>query len=685
MHAENPVNSHRSRTGWGLHVAAFCAFAIAALWNSRPALMDPSTLVTLRLPADAVWVSDIKQNVAQIAYVSRALWTNPRNFFEGQMCYPVPAGISLGEHMLGEGLLALPAYLLWDDPLVTFNFVVTVRPLIGALSMYALAYYWTGSFAAALIAGFAFGFHPMRLHDLIHPSVVGNELIPAILLSLHLLMTRGRWRDVFILTVLAALQMLESLYVLLQVAIAVGIYGPYLLWRQRRAIPALLPKLAVVAMPLVALAAWVFGPYLETRDVWGVLQGRGAFPTPAHFVLPGNRYYPGSCLLLLASLGLLDRVRGARRAIGGYDPRLPMALIAVVALWFVFGWNVPVAGWHVQPLRAILLPWLPGLDAVRAPGNALFVAAVSLGLLAAYGVRALGEKAGPGPRAIIAGLVAIACVGEVFVPAFAERSFDHPLPTTSFRIRPPDRDVAVVRDLPPWPVLNIPFYNRGLGALHMGRGVLLAAYHERRLAACKASFITPAQDQVEAIAGRLPSASAAQELWALGLRTIIFSAQDEAKNRENASRISAGLSDRAAGAHLVPIGEGETIRVFKIEGGAPTTTDIASLSPVVESEVQPAARDILLRFGVRSGDSLFRHPDPLQPKDLVVTWTRDGTTVQSKRTRALLPMAVAPGRTAEIVVEDRIPSTPGFYVVTLALADEPGHVVGRRHVVVTHT
>jgi len=677
------IRSHQSRTGWGLHIAAFCVFAVAALWTSRPALMDPATVVTLRLPADAVWLSDIKQNVAQIAYVSRALWTNPRNFFEGQMCYPVPAGIALGEHMLGEGLLALPAYLLWDDPLVTFNFVVTVRPLIGAVSMYALAYYWTGSFAAALIAGFAFGFHPMRLRDLIHPSVVGNELIPAILLSMNLLVTRRRWRDAFVLTALTALQMIESLYVLLQLAMAVGVYGPYLLWRHRRVIPSLLPKLLVAAVPLAALASWVFGPYLETRDVWGVLQGRGAFPTPLHFVAMGNRYYAGTCLLLLAAVGLLDRLRGARSN-GGHDPRLPMAIVAVIAIWFVFGWRVPLIGTPVPPLRTILLPWLPGLDAVRAPGNALFVVAVSLALLAAYGVRALIAPLGAKPRAVIAGLIAIACVAEVFVPAIATHSFEFPPPSTSYRIRPPERDVAAVRDLPPWAVLNIPFLNRGLGALHMGRGVLLAAYHERRLAGCKASFVTPAQDEIEAIAGRLPSAAATRELWALGLRTVIFSGQDHELNRTKATRITDWLSERERDLKFAPLNEGDTIRVYEIAGDTPVTTDIATLAPVVESEAQPAARDIELRFGMRTGGETFRHPDPIQPRDLLVTWSRDGAAVQSKRVRTMLPLALAPGRTGEIVIDDRTPSALGFYIVTLSLADDPDRVLGRRHVAVTN-
>jgi len=668
-----------------MHAAAFGAFLIAALWTSRAVLLDPAAEVTLRTPAATIWASDVTRNVFQISYASRALSTEPWNFFAGQMCYPLAAGVALGEHMLGEGILGIPAHLLWDDPVVTFNFVVTVRPLLGALSMYALAFYWTRSFGAALIAGFLFGFHPMRLNDLVHPSVVGNELIPAILLALHRLFARRRWRDVVVLASLAGLQMLASLYVVLQLVIAVGVYGIHLLWSHRRSVPELLPKLAVVAVLLAGLAIWVFGPYLETRETWGVLQGRKPFPTVRRFVGFGNHFFPGVCLLFLALLGLLDRLRG-RETDRGSDPRLPFAIIGVVAIWFILSWRVPWSPWVVPSLFYLLLPWIPGLDGVRAPANVYFVLVVSLGLLAAYGARALVEKVGPvaaKPRAILVGIVSIACVAEVFLPALATRSFGRSLPSTTFRVRPAAEDLAAVASLPPGAVLDFPFNNRGAGVFGLRWGVLLGAYHERRLAACMASFITPVQDAITEISQRLPGPRAVQELWSLGLRTISFSRQDTVAGRKRADRIVDALADRDKGAHLVPLGEGRTIRVFEIAGGAPFTTEVSALAPVVGSQTNGPAEPIQLRFGLQSIGTTFRHPDPVQPTVLVVTWSRDEKPVRSKRARSLLPLALAPGRRAEIAIEDRSPQDPGRYSVTLALADGTNRVVGKRHVVVT--
>jgi hypothetical protein len=672
----------RSQPSAALHALAFCAFSIAALWTARATLEEPAAVVKLRLPANAIWTSDVRRNLAQIAYVSRTLTTDPRRFFDGPMCYPTPSSVSLGEHMLGEGLLGLPAHLLWDDPVVTFNFVVAVRPLLGALSMYALAYFWTRNAGSALIAGFLFGFHPLRLQDLTHPSVVGNEWIPAILLAMHLLFARRLWRDAVALAVLTGLQMLESLYVLLQLAIAASVYGSYLLWRYRRSVPALLPKLTLLAVPLAALGAWSLGPYLETREMWGVLQGRRAFPAPIGFLHFGDHFYPGSCLLLLAALGFLDRLRGARTSCG-YDPRLPLVLLALAATWFVIPWRLPATDLVISSLRQLLVPWVPGLDAVRAPANVVFVAVVPLALLAAYGVLALTEKLAPSRRRTIAACLAIACATEVFHPALATRSFGAPMPSTVFRVRPDEKDLAVLRDLPPGPVLDVPLNYQGLGVLFMSRAVLLGAYHGRRQAACKASFITPVQHEIAAIVERLPSSIAAQELWALGLRTIVFYGQKDRRSRAAADAIIKVLTHPAAKPRLVPVGVGSTVRVFEMTAGAPATSDVALLTPVVAAQTSRTAAEIELRFGIRSTASTFRHPDPVRMTDLVVTWRNTGIAAQSKRLRALLPLALAPGRTAQIVVEDRAPPIPGTYEVTLTLGTDPERVLGARRVVVT--
>lgn len=663
-----------ARGGW--HALAVCAFAIAALWTSRAVLPDPTSVVTLLYPTRALWISDVRRNIAQTAYASRILSTDPADFFTGQMCFPTPDSVSFGEHMFGEGLLGIPARLLWDEPVLTFNFVVTVRPLIGAVAMYALAIHWTGSAAAAWIAGFLFGFHPMRLTDLAHPSVVGNEWIPAVLLSLHLLFTRRRWREAFLFTGLTALQLLESFYVVIQLALAIAVYGSYLIWRHRRELRPLLAKLAVAAAALIAVAATIFHPYLESRELWSILQGRAGFPLSTPLLGFGARYYLGSCLLVLAIFGLVDRVRG------GSDPRLPMLAMAAVAMWFALPVPIPATGITVPSLLALWQPWLPGLDAVRAPGKVIFLGAVPLAFLGAYGVRAVVWRLGPAPRAVAVALIAFACIAEVFVPSVAQRSFGMAMPSSGIHVRPVDADLVAVRDLPPGPVLDLPLRYDDEGSLFMSRAVLIGAYHDRRQTACKGSFITPVQHEIAEMTESLPQPQAGQKLWALGVRSVVFYGQDHPKVRSRTEAIVEAMTAPGVEPRLEPVGRGLTVRTFRLVDGPPVSTDLKSLSPLIGERKSRAGHRVDLEFAVRGGEMAFRHPDPVQPSDVRVTWRRDGEAGRSTRVRALLPLALAPGEEGQVVVRDEAPARAGTYEVTLTTTGDTVGPMGIQRVLV---
>ncbi len=667
------MNSARDSRRWPFHLVAVLAFSIAAIWCARSVVEHPATVVNYEPGAflGALAASDLRRTVTQLAYATRQLATDPLHFFDGPMCYPSPASVTFGEHMLGEAIQGVPAYLLWDDPIVIFNFVAAFKPWLAALSMYALAFYWTGSTVAAFIAGIFFGFHPTRMHDLIHPSVKGNEFIPLILLAMDRLFTWQRWRDALLLACASSLQLLASMYVLIQFAIIVAIYGGYLLLRNYRAFPALVPKLIVVCIALAATGYWVFSPYLATRATWGILEGRDAGWTGV--------FDPGDYVLLfLAGAGLVDRLFRARPNRRN-DPRFPLLFAGFTLYWFMRPWPIPLTGQIAPPLSDLARSWMPGLDAIRAPDNILFGIAVPLALLAAFGTRALGAIFSGSTRAVILGLVATAAITEAFLPAWAPWSSRPGLPSSAFRLRPSEADLAAVRAVPPGPVFDYPGNYHILWVGHLSRYVLLGAYHQNRTASCKASFLTPVQSNVITIAHKLPRPDAARELWALGFRSIIFHVQDEEPFRGEADQIIAALTEPSEGPRLIPISEGKTVRAFQLVADGPITTDIGSLSPALQGVPPQLLEDEELWFWVRAGETTFRHPDPIQPTELLITWKQGSVDVQSEIVRANLPLALAAEQVTAFSVHANIPNTPGrMYEVTLALPEVADHILARK-------
>ncbi len=49
----------------------------------------------------------------------------------------MPRAATLGEHMIGEGILGLVPDLLFREPILTYNVVLILLPCIGGLAMYA--------------------------------------------------------------------------------------------------------------------------------------------------------------------------------------------------------------------------------------------------------------------------------------------------------------------------------------------------------------------------------------------------------------------------------------------------------------------------------------------------------------------------------------------------------------------
>jgi hypothetical protein len=691
----SPAKAEAARSTRSQHALVALLYLALVLWAYRSILPSPGTL--LPMPASMVgnktatlYQGDQRFVVGALARTAHQLLTDPAGLAGFGLCYPLRASYTLGEHMFGEALLALPAYAASGDPIVSYNAMVLLSLWVAALAMYALALHWTGSVAAALVAGLLFAFHPAKVANPAHPFVHGNLWTPLALLLAHRLFLTRRWRDALGLALFVSLQLLESFYQVLALAVLGGVHGLWLVMRYPRAVASLLPKLLAVAAATGVVAWLVFGPYLETRAVWGVLQGRERTLLffPADY-LPGRGASVGVVALLLAAVGLADRVRGPRPT-NGVDPRLAMLVAGLLVLWCTLHpLALPVLGLRIESPLVALAAWVPGLNAVRVLRALRFGVYLVAAFLAGYGVLALIERLRPPARRAATAVAAACALYETFAPTSLPPPGRRPVALAAYRALPASDVIELARQAPEGAVLDLPLTFDAAGKLlDMPQYVLLAAYHHRPAAACYNSFRTPLQFEVAELAARLPDPAASDALHALGVRSLLVHRDriQPRKMRQLLRLLADGQRTREIGdvdgtllyELLSPRATSDALELLAAPGQQPGAGDVprAPLALARPSATLPVE---LTNHGAES----FRHPT-LEPSLLDVRWREGGGRVAAtSRTRALLPTALAPGATAQRDVEVEVPDAlgDGAYTVEVTLAGRPELVLARREVV----
>jgi hypothetical protein len=664
-----------------LLVALLCYAGLSA-WFYQDLLRAPGSVLpqALGVPAKhaALHWGDEQMVAATIGTVARRLLTAPTRVHDLGQCYPFPNSLSLGEPMFVDALVGAVPFALTKSPIVAKNFVTITAPVLGGLTMFVLILYWTGSAPAALVAGLLFGFEPARLTDVAHPYVHGNVWAPLALLCAHRLFARRRWLDAALLAIVLALQMLESFYPALALAMVGGVYGIVLAAHHRRTLPALLPKLAAVVVFLALVALLAFRPYFEARETWGILQGRGSLlllPQGFHF---GGDAYLGTVLLALAAIALLDRLRRGAGIV--FDPRLPLLVGGALVYWFVV-WAIAIPLVGALPSPYLALRHLPGLSAVRV------VSAVRIGLslagscLAGLGLAALLRHRGPVVRYTVGALVFALAAGEIFFFPRSGSRFG-----TRFRAVPAKPDAALLTlldTLPPGPVLDFPPSRFVPPTTHY---VLLHGFHDRPTDACHSSFPNPMREEVYTLSARLPNTMAALKLRTLGFRAIVVHTEFVEPDRLAEFTRWAGRDGRRF-AGLSRLGEADGHIAYAFAPATPTAgLDALSLPALVRDwhvQTLDAPGEALWLFVYNSARRFYRHPDPIRPDPVVLTWRDDqGVERASERRTLLLPIALTPGEKQRLQVIPHPLPPPGSYTVTLHLYDAEGPVLARERVLV---
>lgn len=667
------------------HALAAAVFLGCALWAMRAILPAPATTFPVPISLPRAWrqivQADQKLSAANITWNAHRMLTDWRSLYDPGQCYPASDAATLGPHQLGEGLIGVPLWALTGDPVLTYNSVAVLVLWLPALAMYALVYTLTGSAAGAFVAGLLFGIHPTRITDVIHPDVHGNYWAALALLFASRLLTSARWRDAAWLLLFLALQVLGSLYQLLGFVIIGGTYGLFALTRTFRRLPALAPKLAAVALGTGMMAWLVFGPYLRTRAAWGILAGRQTLlHNVADFGLTGAAY-PGSVLVMLAVVGLVDRWwRGPRERVA-HDPRAALLVASALLVWASV-WNVriPVVGVEIPSLFMLAGRVLPGFDAIRAGVVIGFGVVLTGAVLAGYGVAALTERRSVMGSAVVTSVLAIAIFVEIFGARANAYSFGRSVDMRGYDVRPQDALIALYRTSAAGAVLDLPYdFRTGPSFVEMADGTFMSAFHLHPAGACYNSFKLPLHEDVQRLAEQLGTGTRITDsLHALGFETVVI-------NDYRRPGKGAVVKPAMATPGLELLGRAAGRSAFRVESAAPVTTSFDVLErsdPGPPLSASPPEAALALTFRNHSA-ATFRHPDPIVPAKVRIRWQRDGAVVREDDTTLLLPIALAANDELARVLTVPVPPAAGEYDVTLVRRDAPEMVLARHTVLVT--
>jgi hypothetical protein len=212
-------------------------------------------------------VTDGMYAVWNVAWVARAVTTDPLGVFDSNIFHPHGNTLAYSESNIGAGVIGAPVWMLTNNPFATYNTVVLVGFALSFICTYALIRRLTGSRLAAAIGAIGFAYAPYVYARLPHIQLQLTFGIPLALLALHRLVEQPTiWRGIQLGAALAVAALSSAYYgVLVGLAVGVGIvaYGWWFdRWRQRAylsSVAAALAALTLLMMPFIP-------PYLELQQ-----------------------------------------------------------------------------------------------------------------------------------------------------------------------------------------------------------------------------------------------------------------------------------------------------------------------------------------------------------------------------------------------------------------------------------
>lgn len=473
--------------------------------------------------AGRVQNGDGRFSMWNVAWVARALTTDPLRVFDANIFYPETGTLAYSEANLVAGVLAIPAWLATGNIYATSNFAILSAFFLAAFTAYALGRRLTGSRSAATIVGLSYAFCPFVFAHIPHIQLLMTFGPALSLLAMHRLVEQPTLRRGVWLGAALAVQALACTYYGIFGGLAVGLglvwFGvldarlrTWHFWRcgavavavaATLLTPFLLKYIPVLDAGFVrtlheARLFSVLGPSYLTSAIWvhtwilPMFEGWRDVLFPKFLTL---------ALAVAACIYAVGRRAGAmqsasRRLVGFY------VLLLALAVWASFG---PDAG-----LYAWLYEAIPLFSYVRVPSRFGVLVILSASVLAGFGAAAILGRLGVWPRrCFAAAAVTVAMAESVVIPL---QIHDAPPVAKAYRM------LGVL----PWgPVAEFPFYYKARDRYRHTEYMLMSAHHWKPLVNGYSDFTPAAYAQDLPALASFPHAAVWAPLRRRGVRYIV--------------------------------------------------------------------------------------------------------------------------------------------------------------------
>ena len=501
----------------GLAAAVAAYVVIAVLWGlpmtARPAERVPD----LGDPLHLAWT---------MAWDAHALARPPWRIYDANAFHPYPRSLTFADHLLPEAVMVAPIFWTTGNAVLASNAAVVLALALSATAMFLLVRHLTASAVAAFVAGLAYAFNSLTLHELPRAQVLNVQYWPLALLWLDRYRTGGRRRDAILAATALALQGLSGTYYLVYTALLTPLWLIVMGLGRPRPAPPMRPLVVALAVAAVVGAALLW-PYAAQVHALGFEKGwtGGADalaylePPPRGLIWPALPLAPrrselphfvGLITLAVAAGGVVRFWRDRTRT----GAVVTCALVAA-AMGFVFslGPIVHVAGRRIGtgPYE-LLYRFIPPLRAMAGPERFGVLVPLGLAVLVGFGVPAVVARR---PRSTVlaeGGMLAILVL------------LDH------WSVPGRAAEVPAGADLPPvygWlaqegrtPLVELPLYP-SRARKQWAAYLYFSTYHWRPIPIGRTSFYPPAHEFLVRMLQEFPDDGSLAALDRLGIDTVV--------------------------------------------------------------------------------------------------------------------------------------------------------------------